>query len=143
MALAAGEFFPPDYKQFPFSEGDLLVSRRSGGKFAVNKILKVDRFDLVKGSSISIQGQVFTATEDDYLLVVSAAYGDAEFRSLDEARAAATAGTWKVAIGHVPNRTPGAAAGQVLVGNEPVTDSELGGYKLWKEAFEKGEAGIF
>src|SRR5689334_7963225 len=138
-----GSFFPPEYKQFPFKEGDLLVSRRDNGKFAVNKILKVDRFDFREGSSLAIQGQVFTATEDDYLLVVSAAYGDYEFPSMEEARAAAKAGTWKVKIGHVPNRTPGAAAGQVLVGNAPVTDTELAGYKLWRAEFEKGKAGIF
>lgn len=143
MATEAGRFFPPEYKQFPFKEGDLLVSRRNDGKFAVNKILKVDRFDFRKGSSISIQGQVFTATEDDYLLIVSAAYGDAEFRSVEEARAAANSGTWKAKIAHVPNRTPGAAEGQVLVGNTPVSDAELSGYKLWRAEFEKGNAGIF
>jgi len=143
MAKAAGNFFPPEYKQFPFSEGDLLVSSRGNGKFAVNKILKVDRFDYEQGSSINIQGRVFTATEDDFILVVSAAYGDDEFGSVEEATAAAKSGTWTRKIGHVPNRTPGAAAGQVRVGNEPVTDAELSGYKLWKQAFEKGEAGIF
>jgi hypothetical protein len=143
MATKAGSFFPPEYKQFPFKEGDLLVSRRNDGKFAVNKILKVDRFDFRQGSSIIIQSKVFTATEDDYLLVVSAAYGDAVFASMDEARAAAEAGTWKAKIGHIPNRTPGAAAGQILVGNAPVTDAELAGYKLWRGEFEKGKAGIF
>ena len=94
MPTDAGNFFPPEYKQFAFKEGDLLVSRDNGGKFAVNKILKVDRFDFRKGSSISIRGQIFTATEDDYLLIVSAAYGDAEFHSMEQA-AAAEAGAWK------------------------------------------------
>src|SRR4051812_1472747 len=143
MATDVGSFFPPEYKQFPFNEGDLLVSRRSDGKFAVNKILKVDRFDFRKGSSINIQGQVFTATEEDYLLVVSAAYGEPEFASLDEARAAAEAGLWNVKIGHAPTRAPGAAAGATLVGNAPVTDAELEGYKIWRAEFEKGKAGIF
>jgi hypothetical protein len=86
MTMAAGNFFPPEYKQLPFREGDLLVSRRGNGKFVVNKILKVDRCDFKKGSSINIQGQAFTATEDDYLLVVSAAYGDDEFQSMTEKR---------------------------------------------------------
>ena len=76
MTIQAGEFFPPEYKKFPFKEGDMLVSKRSDGKFAVNKILKVDRFDFKKGASISIQSKKFTATDDDYLLVVSAAYGE-------------------------------------------------------------------
>jgi hypothetical protein len=143
MPTEAGSFFPPEYKQFPFKEGDLLVSRRNDGKFAVNKILKVDRFDFRKGSSISIQGQVFTATEDDYLLVVSVALGDYLFSSMDDARAAARAGTWKAKVRHIPNRPPGAAAGQVLVGNAPVTDAELEGYRIWKAEFEKGKAGIF
>jgi hypothetical protein len=143
MSTQAGNFFPPEYKQFPFKEGDLLIGRGRNGKFAVQKILKVDRFEFRKGSSINIQGRAFIATEDDYLLVVSAAYGDYEFQSMEEARAAAEAGTWTVKIGHTPNRTLGAAAGQTLVGNKPVVDAELTGYKLWKGAFDKGEAGIF
>jgi len=57
MTTQAGEFFPTEYKQFQFQEGDMLVSKRSDGKFAVNKILKVDRFDLKKGTSISIQSK--------------------------------------------------------------------------------------
>src|SRR4051794_40807321 len=125
MSTHAGSFFPSEYKQFPFKEGDLLACRSGNGRFMVTKILKVDRCDLRKGSAIHIQGRTFIATQDDYLLIVSAAYGDDEFASLDDARAAAAAGTWKTKIGHAPNRAPGAAAGQVLVGNEPVADAEL------------------
>ena len=139
----AGNFFPPEYKQFAFKEGDLLASSRSDGTFAVNKVLKVDRVDVKNGKAINIQGKPFIATEDDHLLVVSCAYGEAQFKSLDEARQAAKAGRWKVQLGHVPNRTPGASTGQVLVGNAPVTEAELQGYRLWKAAFDKGDAGIF
>jgi len=142
MSIQAGNFFPPEYKKFPFKEGDLLVSKYNGN-FCVNKILKVDRFDFKKGSSINIQGRLFVLTEDDYLLVVSAAYGDAEFGSLAEARAAAKAGKWTVKIRHIPNRTPGAAEGQTLVGHAPVSEAELVGYNLWREAFDKGEASVF
>ncbi|MBL0219236.1 MAG: hypothetical protein IPQ07_35870, partial [Myxococcales bacterium] len=74
----AGTFFPPEYKQFPFKAGDLLANRRSDGKFAVTKILKVDRWALKKGQSILIQGKTFVASEDDYLLIVSASYGASE-----------------------------------------------------------------
>jgi hypothetical protein len=143
MRTQAGEFFPTEYKQFQFKEGDMLVSKRSDGKFAVNKILKVDRFGLKKGMSISIQSKKFTATDDDYLLVVSAAYGESEFQSFEEARAAADAGTWTVKIGHAPNRTVGAAQGQTRVGHQQVRDSELAGYRQWRQAFDNGEAGIF
>lgn len=143
MSVLAGHFFPPEYKTFPFKEGDLLVSKRGDGKFAVNKILKVDRFDFKKGSAINIQGQRFVATEDDHLLIVGAAYGGDEFKSFEEAAAAAKAGKWRIKVGHVPNRTPGAAAGQTLVGSSPVTESELEGYRQWRQAFERGEAGIF
>lgn len=143
MTALAGSFFPSNYKQFAFKDGDLLVSKRSGGKFAVNKILKVDRFEIKNGASISIQGQIFTATEDDYLLVVSAAYGESEFDSFEKARAAAHAGKWRVKIAHAPNRTPGAAQGQTYVGHQPVADEELAGYRQWRRAFDKGEAGIF
>lgn len=143
MSTYAGNFFPAEYKQFPFKEGDLLASVRSDGMFAVSKVLKLDRFDFKKGAAINIQGKSFVATEDDYLLVVSCAYGDAEFKSLDEARAAAKSGRWKIKFGHIPNRPPGAAAGQTLVGHAPVSEAELTGYRQWKDAFAKGDAGVF
>lgn len=143
MSVLAGNFFPPEYKTFPFKEGNLLVSKRGDGLFSVNKVLKVDRFDFKKGSAINIQGKHFVATEDDHLLIVSCAYGDAEFNSFEEASAAAKAGKWKVKIGHAPNRTPGAAEGQTLVGSSPVSESELSGYRQWRQAFERGEAGVF
>jgi hypothetical protein len=143
ISAQAGNFFPPEYKQFAFQAGDLLVSKRSDGKFAVNKILKVDRFDFQKNSSIDIQGKNFIVTEDDYLLVVSTAFGAAEFTSFEQARAAALSGKWPVAVDHAPNRTPGAAAGQTLVGHASVKETELTGYQLWYRAFKNGSAGVF
>lgn len=136
-------FFPADYKSFPFREGDLLASERTGGKFAISKILRVDKIDVRAGESIQIQGQPFTAPVDDFLLVISAALGAAEFDSLEQARAAAAANRWTLQVGHIPNRPPGAAAGKTLVGSAPVTEAELEGYRLWREAFDRGEAGIF
>ena len=143
MSTHAGNYFPPNYKIFPFNEGDLLASQRSGGKFSINKILKIDRIVIKAGASINIQGKIFVATEDDYLLIVSASYGEDEFSTFEEARAAAKAGKWKVKLNHTPNRAPGAAAGQTHVGNAPVTQSELEGYKLWRKAFDNGSAGVF
>lgn len=143
MSIHAGNFFPSDYKKFPFEEGDLLVSRRTDGKFSVNKILKVDRFDFKKGASIHIQGKPFVVTEDDYLLVISSAFGEAEFNSFEAARVAAVTGHWTVKLNQVPNRAPGATAGQTRVGHAAVSEAELVGYTLWRQAFEKGEAGVF
>ena len=143
MSAHSGNFFPPEYKTFPFKEGDLLVSKRQDGTFSVNKILKVDRFDFKKGSAINIQSHKFVVTEDDFLLIVSAAYGESEFKSFEEANAAAKTGKWNVKMGHAPNRPPGAAAGQTLVGSSPVQKPELGGYRQWRQAFERGEAGVF
>lgn len=143
MAASAADFFPPEYKRFPFKEGDLLASQGSNGKFSVNKILKIDRVVVRKGQSINIQGRKFTAPVDDYLLVVSSAYGEFEFQSMEQARAAARSGTWKIQLAHVPNRPPGAAGNQVLIGSAPVTQAELGGYRLWRKSFDKGEAGVF
>jgi hypothetical protein len=143
MSTHAGNFFPPDYKVFAFKEGDLLASCRSDGKFSINKILKIDRIDLKKGASINIQGQYFVATEDDYLLIVSAAYGEAEFNSVEEARLAAQKGKWQIKLEHAPNRAPGATEGQLHIGNAPVLEKELSGYRAWRLAFEKGEAGVF
>jgi hypothetical protein len=143
MASAAGQFFPPEYKQFPFNEGDLLASRSSNGKYSINKVLKVDKVFIKKGGYIIFQSQKFTATEDDYLLVVSMSYGESEFSSLEQARLAAVAGKWTIHFEHIPNRPPGAAEGQSLVGHAPVTETELEGYRHWKEAFDKGMAGVF
>ena len=143
MTIHAGNFFPAAYKQFSFKEGDLLASQRADGRFSVNKILRVDRVEIRKGNSINIQGQNFVATEDDYLLIVSAAYGEDEFASLEDARAAASNGKWKIKISHVPNRAPGAAEGQIHVGHSPVRDEELVGYRKWRQAFDAGKAGVF
>jgi hypothetical protein len=136
-------FFPPAYKQFEFQEGDLLANQRETGKYAISKVLKVDRIIVKAGESISIQGQSFTAPVDDFLLVVSCAYGAPQFDSLDQARVAAASGMWSIVIAHVANRSPGAAAGQIRVGCAPVTEGELAGYRIWREAFDKGEAGVF
>jgi hypothetical protein len=136
-------FFPPEYKTFPFREGDLLASPRSDGNFAISKVLKIDKIVLKAGESISIQGQRFVAPSEDFLLVISCAVGESEFASLDAAREAAAANRWTVHIGHVPNRAPGAAADKIVVGFAPVTDDELVGYRLWRESFDNGEAGIF
>lgn len=143
MSVEAGSYFPPDFKVFAFKEGDLLVSMRGEGKFAVNKILKVDRHQMRAGESILIQGKLFTATEDDYLLIVSAAYGATQFSSMEEASAAAQSGSWRVEIDHVPNRASGAAQRQTLVGNAGVKEAELEGYKRWRLEFLAGRAGVF
>lgn len=137
------EFFPAEYKSFPFREGDLLAGERAGGKIAISKVLRVDKVVLRAGESIQIQDQRFTAPMDDFLLVISAALGAAEFDSLEQAREAAARNRWTIQVGHVPNRPPGAAAGKTLVGSAPVTEEELKGYRLWREAFDRGEAGIF
>jgi len=143
MATFAGNFFPPEYKTFPFKEGDLLASRRSGGKYSINKVLKVDKIFLKKGAAINIQGQSFIATEDDYLLVISCSYGASEFNSIDDARAAAASGKWTVHLAHAPNRSPGAAVDKVHIGHAPVQAQELNGYTVWRKNFDQGKAGIF
>ena len=143
MTASAGNFFPPEYKEFPFTAGDLLVSKSNKGKFCVNKVLKVDRVEIPQGHTINIQGQHFTATSTDALLIVSASFGADEFDTFDAAKAAALAGRWTIKLGHAPNRAPGAAVGQTRVGHAPVTDAELSGYRLWREAFDKGQAGVF
>lgn len=83
------------------------------------------------------------APEDDFLLIVSTAFGESEFGSFDEAKSAALAGKWTVRVGHAPNRTPGAAAGQARVGTSPVSKVELEGYSQWRQAFDRGDAGVF
>ena len=141
--MIAGNFFPPDYKTFPFKQGDLLLSQDEGGKFSVSKVLKIDAVEVGRGEAIYMGGKDIVATEDDYLLNIGCAYGEYEFDTAEEAQAAAREGSWTVRIGHAPNRSPGAAEGQSLIGHEPVHESELEGYHLWKEAFDAGEAGVF
>ena len=143
LPAVAGNFFPDNYKTFPFDEGDLLASQDAAGRFGVNQVLKIDRIRVKKGDVVSFQGQRFTATEDDFYLVVGCSYGEHEYDSLEQARAAATTGRWNVHVGHTPNRAPGAAAGQTKIGHRAVRDSDLAGYRVWREAFDKGEAGVF
>ncbi|CAA0110286.1 Uncharacterised protein [BD1-7 clade bacterium] len=139
----AGNFFPENYKTFPYSEGDLLASHRSDGRYSINKVLRIDKVVLKAGETILIQNQAFEAPEEDYLLIISMSYGDDEFDSLEAAKLAADKGVWTIKMGHVPNRAPGAANGQTLIGHHPVKEGELEGYNQWKNAFIKGEAGVF
>ena len=141
--MIAGNFFPPDYKTFPFEQGDLLLSQDEGGKFSVSKVLKIDTVEVGRGEAIYMGGKDIVATEDDSLLIIGCAYGEYEFETAEEAQAAAQDGNWTVRIGHAPNRSPGAAQGQSLIGHEAVHESELEGYHLWKEAFDAGKAGVF
>ncbi|MBA6231420.1 hypothetical protein H4J55_05745 [Colwellia sp. MB3u-22] len=143
MKTMAGNFFPTDYKEFPFKEGDLLASQKPDKKYSINKVLRVDEICLGAGESISIQGKEFTAPEKDCLLIVSMSYGENEFNDLAELKIAAESGTWTIKVDHIPNRAPGAALGQKLIGSSPVTEEELGGYKRWKSLFNQGKAGVF
>lgn len=143
MPSIAGDFFPPEYKTFPYQEGDLLAGLGRNGKYSISKVLKIDKVVLKAGDPISIQGQVFHATEDDFLLVISCSIGEAEFSSLEEAKTAARNGAWTVSVAQAPNRAPGAAEGQTLIGHQPVAETELAGYKQWKAAFDRHKAGIF
>ena len=139
----AGNFFPTNYKEFPFKEGDLLASQKANKKYSINKVLRVDEICLDAEESISIQGKEFTAPEKDCLLIVSMSYGENEFNDLDELKIAAERGTWTIKVDHIPNRAPGAALGQKLIGFSPVTEEELVSYNLWKSLFNRGKAGIF
>ncbi|MEJ2612016.1 MAG: hypothetical protein P8179_18575 [Candidatus Thiodiazotropha sp.] len=67
--IMAGNWFPEDYKTFPFQEGDVLASQEENGKYRLNKVLRIDKVMLNEGDSINIQGQIFTALENDFLLV--------------------------------------------------------------------------
>lgn len=141
--MKTGNFFPPEFKQFPFKKGDVLASPREGGKFALSKIISIDKVIVAEGSPISIQGQVFVADEDDWLFVIGHSMGAEKFSTLDEAKAAALRGSWEVRVGFIPNRATGAAENSVWVANEEVTEDELQGYDDWKVAFAERRAGIF
>jgi hypothetical protein len=137
-----GGWFPAEYKTCPFKAGDLLAFK-SEGRFALQRILTVDQVAVRKGADIQIQGRRFTAPEDDFLLIVGVAFSRADFDTIEEARAAAAARSWNVRIGHVARRVPGVGDGGVVVGHQPVEPHELEGYRMWKDAFDKGEAGVF
>lgn len=157
--MAGDEFFPPNYKTFPFSEGDFLASQDEGGTWGVQRVLKVDKVVIKKGKEISIMGQHFTAPFDDYLLVISVASigksdkseSDEEtsiqmaenFESLDELTVAISDHSWITGIGHMPIRTDGIEESAIVIANKAVTKEELEGYSVWKKAFDAGEAGIF
>ena len=123
--------------------GNLLTHQDQDGQYSITEILKIDRIELKKGDTIGIQHQVFTATEDDFILIISNSYGRSEFSTLDDAKAAAKQGKWQVEYGHIPNRPPGAANGKILIDHQPIRKDELAGYYQWRKAFDQKEAGVF
>ena len=135
-------FFPPEYQTFAHHPGDVFAELRSE-KYAVMRILTVDRFDIPQGGTIRIANQLMTATANDRLLVVGCALGGPEFKSVEEARTALRDGRWMPKIGHVPRRTAGMMESKIFVDNVPVQEDELRGYREWRQAFERGEVGIF
>ena len=140
--MKAGNFFPPEYKSFPFQEGDMLASQ-SNGQFRLTRILKVDKYFLKQGQAINIQGQIFIAPEDDFLLIISIAIGN-KFNTIEDVAKAVKDRTWNVEAGHIPQRTSGILKGPIYhVGNYPIAENELSGYYEWEKLFRAGQAGIF
>lgn len=63
-----GNFFPPEFKEFPFKKGDILASKNGSGAYTLDKIIAVDKVSVPHGTEISIQGQAFVSDEDDWYI---------------------------------------------------------------------------
>ncbi len=134
-------FFPEDYKQFRHSEG-MLLGGESNGKWSLIKILKVHRVDVYKGQTILIADHEITSPVDDFLFVVACSFSN-EYESIEALEQAVKDNTWTTRIGCVPRRTTGFSDDYSYLGREDASKDELKGFKIWRDAFEKGEAGIF
>ena len=136
-------FFPTEYKICPYREGDVLASQSSEGKFSISRILKIDHFQFNIGDKIRIQDKVFELEIADYLLIVSASLSGSIFADISSVRKAFDAKNWKIALGHAPMRTTSLNRDSIVLGNYAIHEYELEGYKIWREAFDRGDAGIF
>lgn len=135
-------FFPADYKSFRFVAGD-VIAQPEEGQYVLTRILSVDEIEVPQGGGITIAGTTMTATVRDTLLVVSCAFDQTRYPTPEAARAAFEAGRWEPSMLHVPLRTVFLGPDDVRVGHRPVDPAELDGYHLWRDAFARGEAGIF
>ena len=135
-------FFPPQYQTFDFRTGDVFADLENG-RYGLMRILTIDRFDMARGDAITIAGQSFTATDDDYLLVIGCALGEPQYQSVSAAKEALAQGHWVPGIAHAPMRATCITPAQQFLVNIPVRDDELAGYRLWRKDFEAGTAGIF
>ena len=127
-----------------FNEGDFLANKGSDG-WNLNKILKIDFFssdgedDVI--FSVSILGKPQERDETEEIHIVSADPYD----SLEELKQAVKDRSWITSVGHLPlgSDTFLSSNTRFLVGNEVVTTEDLDGYNMWKEDFDKGEAGVW
>ena len=135
-------FFPAEYQSFDHHPGDVFADLEQG-KYGLMRILTVDRVDIAEGEPITIAGQSFTASVDDYLLIIGCALGAPEYQSIEDARQALSQGRWMPGIDHAPMRATCVTRAQVFVLNVPVREDELRGYHEWRRQFAAGEAGVF
>lgn len=135
-------FFPAEYQSFDHHPGDVFADLEQG-KYGLMRVLTVDRVDIAKGEQINIAGQSFTASDDDYLLIVGCALGAPEYQSIEDAKQAPSQGRWLPGTEHAPMRATCVTRAQVFVLNVPVREDELCGYHEWRRQFAAGEAGVF
>ena len=134
------EFFPAEYKKFPYSDG-MLVGFEEKGKWRLTKILKVHRVDVSKGQAIMIAGEEVISSVDDFLFVVAYAASD-EYESLEALERAVSEKTCTLNIERSPCRTVGFSGDYRFLGFEDVSKEELREFERWKKDFAKGSKGI-
>ena len=136
-----GQFVPPDDKFFPYQAGDILLSREDG-KFGVFKVTRVEKIELTPDQTINVAGQMITAPVSDYLLSVHIALSDYDYSDENEALTALRQKAW-MKVEHVPMRPSGLQTVVRKVSHEEVSESELEGYREWKQGWDSGTAGIW
>ena len=127
-----------------FHEGDFLAYKDADG-WNLTRVLKIDFFSSAGEEdavfSVSPLGKPQEREESEEVYIVDADPYD----SLDELKQAVKDRSWIPSVGHLPlgSDTFLSSNTRFLVGNEVVTTEDLDGYNMWKEDFDKGEAGVW
>jgi hypothetical protein len=106
--------------------GEICTFRKENGAWGFFWILAIDK---------EAAGDVFSLSKFEV-------QSESEILSTDSADVDELKGLAR--LGHFPITAERVAESQPkVIGFMPVTDSALEGYKIWREAYDKGEAGVF
>ncbi|MGO4262198.1 hypothetical protein [Lysobacter sp. TAB13] len=109
------------------SEGDICTYLRSDGSWGFFWVQRIDA--LPDGRDAMSLRKFDTHTSEEVLLEHAADVAELKTVRL---------------LGHFPIvGTRVAEAAPRVIGRMPVREEDLEGYRIWREAFDKGEAGVF
>jgi len=136
--FAYRQVIPRENRSFKYKDGDLLLSKFPKGVYIISKVLKVEKMYVSKGQKIRVASKDIITPINDHFLIVHSAYPVERYKSEEEARKANINPDDGLKFsGHMPNSPDTMRLWLVdKIGNQPVLDSELAGYRYWKKDYE-------